>query len=71
MGPGITYVPIKTPRKGPPFNLGELVDKFVGSELRDGDTLVVSSKFIAVSEGRVVDLGTVVPATMPPRSRED
>ncbi len=62
MGPGITYVPIKTPRKGPPFNLGELVDKFVGSELRDGDILVVSSKFIAVSEGRVVDLGTVVPS---------
>ena len=55
-------MPIRTPRKGSPFNLGELVDKFVGSELRDGDILVISSKFIAVSEGRVVDLGTVVPS---------
>jgi coenzyme F420-0:L-glutamate ligase / coenzyme F420-1:gamma-L-glutamate ligase len=58
----ITFVPKRTPRKSAPFNLGELVDKFVGPELRDGDVLVVSSKFIAVSEGRVVDLGTVVPS---------
>jgi len=62
LGSGITFVPIRTPRKGAPFNLGELVDRFVGSELRDGDILVISSKFIAVSEGRVVDLGTVVPS---------
>ena len=34
----------------------------VGSELLDGDILVVSSKFIAISEGRVVDLETVVPS---------
>lgn len=63
MGSGITYVPIKTPRKASPFNLGELVDRFVGSNLQDGDILVVSSKFIAVSEGRVVDLGKVVPSS--------
>jgi len=63
LGSGITYVPIRTPRKGSPFNLGELVDRFVGSELRDGDILVISSKFVAVSEGRVVDLGTVVPSS--------
>jgi coenzyme F420-0:L-glutamate ligase / coenzyme F420-1:gamma-L-glutamate ligase len=60
---GISYVPIKTPRKASPFNLGELVDRFVGSELQDGDILVVSSKFMAVSEGRVVDLGKVVPSS--------
>jgi len=63
LGSGITYVPVRTPRKGSPFNLGELVDRFVGSELRDGDILVISSKFVAVSEGRVVDLGTVVPSS--------
>jgi coenzyme F420-0:L-glutamate ligase / coenzyme F420-1:gamma-L-glutamate ligase len=55
-------MPIRTPRKSAPFNLGELVDRLVGPELRDGDMLVVSSKFIAVSEGRVVDLETVVPS---------
>ncbi len=58
----ITFVPVKTQRKTAPFGLGELVDKLLGSELRDGDILVVSSKFIAVSEGRVVDLSTVVPS---------
>jgi coenzyme F420-0:L-glutamate ligase/coenzyme F420-1:gamma-L-glutamate ligase len=55
-------LPIRTPRKSAPFNLGELVDASVGSELLDGDILVVSSKFIAVSEGRVVELRTVVPS---------
>jgi coenzyme F420-0:L-glutamate ligase len=58
----ITFVPIRTPKKSAPFNLGELVDRFVGAELRDGDILVISSKFVAVSEGRVVDLETVVPS---------
>lgn len=57
----ITFAPIRTPRKSAPFDLGGLVDRFVGAELRDGDILVISSKFIAVSEGRVVDLRTVVP----------
>ncbi len=58
----VSFTPIRTPRKSAPFNLGDLVDKTVGPELRDGDILVVSSKFIAISEGRVVDLETVVPS---------
>lgn len=58
----ISFVPIRSPRRSAPFNLGELVDRLVGMELRDGDILVVSSKFIAVSEGRVVDLESVVPS---------
>jgi coenzyme F420-0:L-glutamate ligase len=58
----ISFLPIRAPRESKPFNLSELVDRVVGSKLRDGDVLVVSSKFIAVSEGRVVDLGTVVPS---------
>lgn len=57
----MTFVPIKTPRKGSSFNLGEQVDRSLGAELQDGDVLVVSSKFIAVSEGRIVELGSVVP----------
>jgi len=55
-------VPIRTARKSAPFNLGALVDSAVGPDLREGDILVISSKFIAVSEGRVVDLDTVVPS---------
>jgi coenzyme F420-0:L-glutamate ligase len=58
----ITFLPIRTSRKSAPFNLGRLVDRLVGAELIDGDILVVSSKFIAVSEGRVVDLEKVVPS---------
>lgn len=56
------FAPVRTARKNAQFNLGELVDGAIGSELRTGDVLVVSSKFIAVSEGRVVDLATVVPS---------
>ncbi len=62
MRPAISFTPIRTPRKNAPFNLGELVDTAVGSKLQDGDILVVSSKFIAMSEGRVVKLRTVVPS---------
>ena len=62
MSQALTFVPIRTPRKSTPFNLGELVDKLVGPELRDGDIVVISSKFVAVSEGRIVDLATVVPS---------
>lgn len=61
MSVGISFTPVRTPRKSVPFALGELVDRAVGGRLVDGDILVVSSKFMAVSEGRVVDLGTVVP----------
>ena len=52
---------MRTPRKSGSFNLGDLVDRIVGAELKTGDILVISSKFIAVSEGRVVELSTVVP----------
>lgn len=55
-------MPVKTRRMNGRFNLGEELDRLVGAELEDGDILVVSSKFIAVSEGRVVDLGKVVPS---------
>ena len=57
----ITLSPIKTERRSAPFDLAGLLDSLVGKKLRDGDVLVVSSKFIAISEGRVLPLGTVVP----------
>jgi coenzyme F420-0:L-glutamate ligase/coenzyme F420-1:gamma-L-glutamate ligase len=56
----ITYTAIRTPRKSAPFNLGNLIDRLIGHELKDGDILVISSKFVAVSEGRTIDLDTVV-----------
>jgi coenzyme F420-0:L-glutamate ligase / coenzyme F420-1:gamma-L-glutamate ligase len=57
----VTFEAVRMARKSHLFNLGELVDAAIGSELRDGDVLVISSKFVAVSEGRVVALGTVCP----------
>jgi coenzyme F420-0:L-glutamate ligase / coenzyme F420-1:gamma-L-glutamate ligase len=61
-GRELRFVPVRTPRKSRSFNLAELVDAHVGKELLDGDVLVVSSKFVAVSEGRIVDLDMVVPS---------
>ena len=57
----ITLSPLKTERKSAPFNLLELLDELVGRRLRTGDILVASSKFIAISEGRVRSLNSVVP----------
>jgi len=60
----ITLSPIKTGRRSQPFNLTNLLDGLVGRRLRNGDVLVVSSKFIAISEGRVLSLDSVVPTPL-------
>ena len=49
------------------FDFIGLLQERLGGELRDGDVIVVSSKFLAISEGRVVNLRTVRPGT---RARE-
>jgi coenzyme F420-0:L-glutamate ligase / coenzyme F420-1:gamma-L-glutamate ligase len=59
----ITLSPIKTERRSGSFDLPDLLDSLVGKKLRSGDVLVVSSKFIAISEGRVLSLSSVVPTT--------
>ena len=41
------------------FDLVSLIEEEVGGRLRDGDVLVISSKFVAISEGRVVSLSSV------------
>lgn len=58
----ITLSPIKTGRRSSPFNLVDLLDGLIGRRLRSGDVLVASSKFIAISEGRVLSLDTVIPS---------
>jgi coenzyme F420-0:L-glutamate ligase len=47
---------VTAPAKSSRFDVVGLIDEKVGSRLRDGDVLVISSKFVAVSEGRVVRL---------------
>jgi coenzyme F420-0:L-glutamate ligase len=41
------------------FDLAGLVRRELGRVLKDGDVIVLSSKFVAVSEGRVVKLSSV------------
>ncbi len=50
---------IKTPRMDSEFDLVNLIDKLAGPNLKDGDVLVISSKFVGISEGRIVRLNTV------------
>lgn len=46
--------------KSSKFDVAELIVKRVGKDLKDGDVLVISSKFVAISEGRIVRLSNVV-----------
>lgn len=59
----LTLSPVVVEKKSSRFDLVELIVEKLGSVLRDGDVLVVSSKFVAVSEGRIVSLRTVKPGT--------
>ncbi len=57
----LTLRPVVVPAKKSRFDVVALIEARLGEELRDGDVLVISSKFVAVSEGRVVKLGMVRP----------
>ena len=57
----LTLIPLVVETRSSKFDLPELVDRKIGVRLRNGDVLVVSSKFVAVSEGRVVKLSSVRP----------
>lgn len=57
----LALTPLVVEAKSSVFDLSELVDRKLGARLRDGDVLVVSSKFVAVSEGRIVKLNSVRP----------
>ena len=43
------------------FDAAARIASVLKGELEDGDVLVISSKYLAISEGRVVDIGAVVP----------
>ena len=59
----ITFTPVRADRKSSSFDLRELVNRQIGAGLQDGDVLVISSKFMAISEGRVVSLQSILPGT--------
>jgi coenzyme F420-0:L-glutamate ligase len=55
----LALTPVAIPRKSSGFDIVALIQEKLGGKLRNGDVLVISSKFVAVSEGRVVRLGSV------------
>ena len=57
----LTLSPVLTPPKSSKFDIVGLIEGKLRGRLRDRDVLVISSKFVAISEGRVVKLGTVRP----------
>lgn len=57
----LSLIPVSAPAKSSRFDVVEFIVERAGRMVRDGDVLVVSSKFIAVSEGRVVKLAGVRP----------
>jgi coenzyme F420-0:L-glutamate ligase/coenzyme F420-1:gamma-L-glutamate ligase len=58
----LTVIPVQAPVQQAAFDLHTtLVDALIASDevLQDGDILAVSSKYAAISEGRIVNLGDV------------
>jgi len=55
----LALTPVVVRPKSSKFDIVSLIEKKLGERLRDGDILVISSKFVAVSEGRVVKLGSI------------
>ena len=58
----LTLTPIKFPPLSRAADIGDLVCGKLRGSVKDGDVLVVSSKFVAVAEGRVVSLRSVKPS---------
>lgn len=57
----LTLAPVHTKRVSERFDVVELIEGKLRKKLRQGDVLVISSKFLAISEGRVVKLREVAP----------
>ena len=56
----LEFLPVRVSRKSGPFSIIDLLNR-ASENFRDDDILIISSKFIAISEGRIVSLRTVVP----------
>lgn len=64
--PSLQAIPIKAPVQSAPFDLIETLFNALdaaGETLRDGDVLAVSSKYVAIAEGRIVTLADIAPGT--------
>jgi coenzyme F420-0:L-glutamate ligase len=57
----LTLTPVHAAPAAGKFDIARLIEKKLGEKLKQGDVLVLSSKFLAVSEGRIVRLRGVLP----------
>ncbi len=53
--------PVSVARASSRFDIVKVILDRVGRDLKDRDVLVISSKYIAISEGRIASLGSVTP----------
>ncbi|NMJ87115.1 MAG: cytidine deaminase, partial [Thaumarchaeota archaeon] len=61
----VEFIPIETEIKKDKFDLFETIIRSVernGEQVFDTDIIVISSKFVAISQGSVVELNTVKPS---------
>ena len=57
----LTLMPVRTKPVTGTFDVVKLIEGKLGKKLKQADVLIISSKFLAISEGRVVKLRSVVP----------
>lgn len=63
--PSLQVIPVEAPIQEAPFPLYETLIQAIAdndAQLQDGDVLAVSSKYVAISEGRVVTIDSVQPS---------
>ncbi len=61
----LVFIPLKTPVMKARFDVAEMLVKtaeLAGETLRDGDVVIVSGKFIAMADGRIVRLSDISPS---------
>lgn len=63
--PSLQVIPVEAPVQSSPFALYDILQNALnqqGQALQNGDVLAVSSKYVAISENRVVTLDEIVPS---------
>lgn len=63
----LQLLPIKTRRFDSPFDIFDVLESYLKGVLMSGDVIVLSSKFVSLSEGSFLDLSRVRPS---PESKE-
>ncbi len=58
----LSVIPVKASRKDGPFDLYHDVIDLLKDKIVDGDIIVISSKYVANSQGRILNLADTVPS---------